>query len=256
MNPHCRPHTSAPAIDARIARWGRAALGLLYPRRCPFCDEVLGQLTACPACETSERALRHAVPRLAEGDHLLAGLSGGAAAYSYQGVVQGAVLRMKSGARACYGPQLGAAMAEQIFGCRRQNGVWAPSAGGRPPAALEYDCIIPVPSSGKRPYNPPGLLAKELASALGLPLAANALYKARQTPRQESLSRAGRLCSLTDAFAVRPGRLAENSRVLLVDDVVTTGATLSACAAALSKAGAAEVFAVCLAATPPPGAEP
>lgn len=246
----------AAAMPACLARWGRAALGLLYPKRCPFCDEVLGQLAACPDCEAAERALRRSVPRLAGDEHLLAGLAGGAAAYRYEGAVRQAVLRMKSGARACYGPQLGAAMAEQLFGCRRKDGEWPAAAGTRPPAALEYDCVIPVPSSGRRPYNPPGLLAKELAAALGLPLAADALYKTHQTPQQKSLDRAGRLCSLTGAFAVRPGRLAENSRVLLVDDVVTTGATLTACAAALHKAGAAEVFAVCLAATPPPAPAP
>lgn len=251
---HSRQHRFAPAIPAGLARWGRAALGLLYPRRCPFCDEVLGQLAACPACAEAERALRRTVPRLAGDEHLLAGLAGGAAAYRYEGIVRDAVLRMKSGARACYGPQLGAAMAEQIFGCR-QKGEGPAAAGTRPPAALEYDCVIPVPASGGRPYNPPELLAKELAAALNLPLMTDALYKRRQTARQESLDRAGRLCNLAGAFAVRPGRLAENSRVLLVDDVVTTGATLTACAAALRKAGAAEVFAVCLAATPPPGGQ-
>lgn len=246
----------APAILARLARWGRAVLGLLYPKRCPFCDEVLGQLAACPACEAAERALRRRVPRLAESEHLLTGLAGGAAVYRYEGAVRQAVLRMKAGGRACYGPQLGAAMAEQLFGCRRQNGEWPAAAGLQPPAALEYDCVIPVPSGGRRPYNPPGLLAKELAAALGLPLAADALYKTHQTPQQKSLDRAGRLCSLAGTFAVRPGQLAENSRVLLVDDVVTTGATLTACAAALRRQGAAEVFAVCLAATPPPGSAP
>lgn len=256
MERHSRLLRPAPAIPARLARWGRAALGLLYPKRCPFCDEVLGQLAACPACEAAERALRRSVPRLAGGEHLLAGLAGGAAAYRYEGAVRQAVLRMKSGARACYAPQLGAAMAEQLFGCRRTGGEWPAAAGTRPPAALEYDCVVPVPPSGRRPYNPPGLLAKELAAALGLPLAADALYKKRQTARQESLDRAGRLGNLAGAFAVRPGRLAENSRVLLVDDVVTTGATLTACAAALRKAGAAEVFAVCLAATPPPAPAP
>lgn len=243
---------AALAAAVQTARCSRAALGLLYPSRCPFCDEVLGLLAVCPACLTAERALRRSVPRLAAGDHMLAGLAGGAAAYTYRGVVQNAVLRMKSGTRACYAARLGAAMAEQVFGwC--QNGPRASPAGGPLPAALEYDCVVPVPPSGRRPYNPPRLLARELADALDLPLIANALYKKLETPRQESLGRAARLFNLAGAFAVRPGRLAEGSRVLLVDDVVTTGATLSACAAALSKAGVAEVFAVCLAATPPPG---
>lgn len=51
MERHSRLLRPAPAIPARLARWGRAALGLLYPKRCPFCDEVLGQLAACPASQ-------------------------------------------------------------------------------------------------------------------------------------------------------------------------------------------------------------
>lgn len=274
----------------RVCRYdvGRAALNLIYPPRCPFCDAVLGQLAECPACAGAERALRRMPPRLAQGDWMLAGLSGAGAAYRYDGVAREAVLRLKYAGRACYAPDLAARMAGQLFGCTFSGGggiitaerprrvafrgsaapfarhgaaAFPPFAarsarpdrarGGRPPVALEYDCVVPVPASGRRAYNPPGLLAKELARALELPLETAALYKARPTPRQEELNRAGRLRNLMGAFAVRPGRLPENSRVLLVDDVVTTGATLSACALALLRAGAGEVFAVCFAATPP-----
>ena len=239
-------------MTMRWAALGRAAVGLVYPRRCPFCDEVLGQRTACPNCGPKQAALRRPVPRLAESDHLLAGLCGAAAVYEYDGVVQEAILRLKSGGRACYAPLLGAVMAEQLFGCSYAEKGGIIRVRSAPPAALEYGCVVPVPSGSRlRGYNPPGLLAGELASALGLPLIADALIKTRATPRQESLGREGRLLNLAGAFEVRPGRLAENSRVLLVDDVVTTGATLSSCAAALLKAGAGEVFGACLAATPP-----
>lgn len=231
---------------------GGAALGLIYPPRCPFCDEVLGQRKACPACAAAERALRRPAPRLAGSDWMLAGLAGGAAAYRYEGAVRAGVLRLKFRGRACYAPALARRMANALFGCTfsHRGGIILPEA--LPPAALEYDLVLPVPPSGARAYNPPGLLARELARLLGLPFAPKALYKARATLPQEGLGREQRLTNLIGAFAVRPGCLPENSRVLLVDDVVTTGATLTACAAALRKAGAGEVFAACLAATPPP----
>lgn len=235
---------------------GKAALGLIYPPRCPFCDEVLGQLEECPACAAAEQALRRPAPRLAGGDWMLAGLSGGAAVYRYEGAVRAAVLRLKFGGRACYAPALARRMAAALFGCTfsRRGGIILPEA--LPPAALEYDLVLPVPPGGTRAYNPPGLLARELAGLLGLPFAPKALYKARATMPQEGLGREERLTNLIGAFAVRSEHLPENSRVLLVDDVVTTGGTLTACAAALRRAGAGEVFAVCLAATPPPERAP
>ena len=119
------------------------------------------------------------------------------------------------------------------------------------PAALEFDCVLSAPSSGRHACDPAGLLARELAGMLGLLYLPGILYKKHETPQQKQLDRVGRLYNLAGAVGVRPGGLPENSRVLLVDDVVTTGGTLSACAAALAKAGAGGVFAVCLAATEP-----
>lgn len=230
---------------------GRAAAGLVYPPRCPFCDAVLGSLAECPACAEEEQSLRRPVPRLADGDWMLAGLAGGAAAYRYEGAVRSAVLRMKFSGRACYAPLLAARMAALLFGCTfcRRSGIML--AENLMPAALEYDCVVSAPSSGRHPCDPAGLLARELAGMLGLPYLPGILYKKHKTPQQKQLDRLDRLYNLAGAVGVRPGRLPENSRVLLVDDVVTTGGTLSACAAALLKAGAGGVFAVCLAATEP-----
>lgn len=230
---------------------GRAAAQFVYPPRCPFCDGVLGTLTECPACAAAEQNLRRLVPRLAAGDWMLAGLAGGAAAYQYEGAVRDAVLRMKYSGRACYAPLLAAHMAALLFGCTFfcRSGIML--AENIPPAALGYDCVVCAPSSGRHACDPAGLLARELAGTLGLPYLAGALCKTHKTPQQKQLDRFDRLYNLAGAVMVRPGSLPENSRVLLVDDVVTTGGTLSACAGALLKAGAGEVFAVCLAATEP-----
>ncbi|MGZ6589748.1 MAG: ComF family protein, partial [Solirubrobacteraceae bacterium] len=89
--------------------------------------------------------------------------------------------------------------------------------------------------------------ADAVARELAVPLEARALMRVRHTPQQARLDRAARQVNVAGAFRVRvPGRV-RGRRVVLVDDVCTTGATLAACVAALREAGAAEVRAVVVA---------
>lgn len=115
------------------------------------------------------------------------------------------------------------------------------------------DGVVPVPLHWRRRltrgYNQAERIASPLAGRLGLPLI-QALRRARPTPPQTSLGKADRLANLRQAFRVpRPGSV-RGLRLLLVDDVATTGATLDASAAALRQAGAAAVTAVVAARTP------
>ena len=227
----------------------RAAASLAFPRRCPFCDRVLGWMPACPDCAGELARLRREVPRLPATEHILRHLSGAAAVWRYDGCVRRAILRFKNGGRACYGEELGAEMARAIFGC---NFAWRHGIiiFNGPPPLDRFDLVVPVPSSGRgRGYNPPELLARPLARALGVPLAPAALRKVRPTHSQKGLSAAQRLHNLSGAFCVEDAALVEGRRILLVDDVITTGATVSCCAAALMKAGALEVFAAAAAQT-------
>lgn len=116
-----------------------------------------------------------------------------------------------------------------------------------------FDAIVPVPLHWRRRlargYNQAERIASPLAARLGLPLVP-ALRRARRTPPQTSLGKAERLANLRQAFRVpRPGRV-RGLRLLLVDDVATTGATLDMAAAALKRAGAGGVTAVVAARTP------
>lgn len=111
----------------------------------------------------------------------------------------------------------------------------------------EADLIVPVPLHWlrlwRRRYNQAALLAHELERLTRVPVAADLLRRRRPTRTQGGLSRAARFRNIRGAIAVRPGgaaRLAERS-VLVVDDVMTTGATLNECARVLLKAGAASV---------------
>lgn len=110
---------------------------------------------------------------------------------------------------------------------------------------LKADVVVPVPLHAdrlrERGYNQAEMIARPLARRLRLKLGSYLLLRTRPRPPQLVLSRSQRWDSVRGAYATREGVRVDNLRVLLVDDVFTTGATLDACAGALRKAGAAEV---------------
>ena len=115
---------------------------------------------------------------------------------------------------------------------------------------LSVDIIIPVPLHRSRArwrgYNQSAILAKELGSWTGLPVAEDSLLRTRATRPQVELGAEDRRENVANAFACRDSQVA-GRKVLLIDDVCTTGATLSACAMAARGARAAEVWALTLA---------
>mgnify|MGYP000775460662 FL=1 len=114
--------------------------------------------------------------------------------------------------------------------------------------SLGYDCIVPVPASGRaRGYNVPQLMALPLTRALGVPLYPEALGRTRAKQHQAGLPFEQRMANVAGAFRVTDPDRIEGRKVLLVDDVITTGATAAACAQALLAAGAESVFAIALA---------
>lgn len=109
----------------------------------------------------------------------------------------------------------------------------------------ELDLIVPVPlhpsRQRSRGYNQAALLAREISRRTHVPLDERAARRTRRTrPLAESMSRAERQAIVRGAFSATGSRV-EGARILLIDDVATTGATLSACAEALHAAGAASV---------------
>ena len=121
------------------------------------------------------------------------------------------------------------------------------------------EVVVPVPLHWRRQaargYNQAERIARPLARHLDRPLV-SALRRARPTPPQARLERSRRQANLRGAFRGRRGaRAVRGRRVLLVDDVTTTGATLGHAAAALRRSGAASVTALAVARTPAPGAE-
>lgn len=113
-------------------------------------------------------------------------------------------------------------------------------------ALLAADVVVPVPlhrdRERERGYNQAGLISKPLARELRIPHRAVLLMRTHPRPNKQVLSLEERWESVRGAFATRPSSQVDNLRVLLVDDVLTTGATLDACARASLDAGAKSVI--------------
>ncbi len=120
------------------------------------------------------------------------------------------------------------------------------------------DVIVPVPLHRwrlfMRTYNQSALLANALSKLTGKPACADALVRTKATRNQGGLDRKARRRNVASAFLVRRSSAVKDRHVLLIDDVLTTGATANACAQALLSAGAAGVDVLVLARVPHPGA--
>lgn len=124
-------------------------------------------------------------------------------------------------------------------------GRWMARAGAE--LLEQADLLVPVPLHWRRGFarrfNQAGALARAIAATARVPAVADRLARIRPTAQQIGLSRAARAANVQNAFEVPAGRKATlaGRRVVLIDDVLTTGATAEACARALTRAGAAEV---------------
>ena len=213
-----------------INRAAHALLELIYPRRaeCMGCGSKAGsdREWLCEDCrqELANRWVGAAPPP--EGGRI----EGAAYAYRYGGPASGLVRNLKYRGVSRLAEPMGRQMVRALEGLQ--------------PAHI--DCVTPVPMHvrrvRKRGVNQALLLAREVADGLQLPLE-EALVRTRNTLQQARLDEAKRLHNLDGAFAVA-GDVA-GKRVLLVDDVCTTGATANACAEALLKEGASAVLLVC-----------
>jgi len=233
-----------PVYRARGA-WARLSLALL-PARCLACGEPgAGGRDLCAACRAALPAnapacLRCALPLPAPGccgrcQRRPPPLDAAHAAFAYAPPLDRLLPRYKFHRDLAAGRLLAQLMAEAFAGCER-------------PLAL-----VPVPLHPARlrarGYDQALELARPLARALGLPLHEGLLRRVRPTAAQSVLDAAARRRNLRDAFAVH-GRPPLPAHVALVDDVMTTGATLHAAARALRRAGVARVDAWVCARTP------
>jgi ComF family protein len=200
-----------PAACAGCGRYGAT-----------LCGACLGSLR--PPADASDRFLAPD-PGVVVGDALELAM----AAFAYQGPLRRALAGLKYGGAARVAGPLA------IRASARLGGLAALAPGA---------ALVPVPVHvdrfRQRGYNQAALLARGLAAACRLPLA-DVLTRRRATTQQHRLDRAARLRNLREAFAIQPDARPP-PLVILVDDILTTSATLEACAGVLRDAGARRVL--------------
>jgi ComF family protein len=224
----------------------RVALDLLFPRWCIGCGGEGDYI--CSACR---RTLKFITPpicprcgRPQSGESTSGncpgctgwqgGIDGIRAPFLFDGVIRDAIHEFKYRNLRALAPLLAGLMYDYLEG-----------------NPIPGDCLVPVPVHAKRlrerGYNQSTLLARGLSGRNGLPVVADCLIRQRYTPPQARSSGINeRHNNVSDAFACRDGRL-KDKKVILLDDVSTSGATLNACAGVLKAAGAATVWGLVIA---------
>lgn len=200
-----------------------------YPGLCSSCREKLakrrGDFRFCSRCALFYHAHFHHCPHCF-GRGKRPYFQDVFAAYPYEGIARNLVHALKYGN--------GQALAETMAKLMLEEGA---SAGG-------CDCLIPVPLHPKkereRGYNQAAVLGRALAALLGVEFVDRALCRTVNTCSQTTLKGRERRENVAGIFALSPGAAVKDRRILLLDDVITTGSTANACAKVLRGAGAAK----------------
>lgn len=251
------------ALGSRLRPVARLALDALLPPQCLSCAELVSEPGAlCAACWAKLRFIAQPMCRTCGWPFEVDPTAGDGASLAAPSadLLCGACLREP--------PSFDRARAVLIYDDASRGLVLGFKHADRTHAAPAYarwmaragadllttaDVIAPVPLHWSRlmarRYNQAALLGNALAKLAGASAVPDLLIRRRRTPSQGRLSRSERLRNVAGAFAVRRARLplVRGRRIVLVDDVLTTGATVSACAAVLRRAGAASVEVLALA---------
>lgn len=240
-----------------MRRMADAVLNLIYPELCFLCSAPTARHRDCGVCPRCwEKCLRLCIlpPWCPSCGLPFQGFEPGSSHLCGRCILDPPPY---SGARSFgyYTAELSGIIQEFKFrGRKNLVGLLAPLLAGtfveswkRP----EFDFLVPIPlhpkRKRKRGFNQAALLSERLSRLIAVPCCEAALRRVRDTAPQVGLSDSERLRNLRSAFQCKDPSLVAGKRLLLIDDVMTTGATLASAAAALVSAGAARVSALTLA---------
>lgn len=245
-------HPATAYILNGLKAFGDSMLELCFPRQCAGCRsawlfstegfwcrtclELIPWIESplCPACGRPFPSSASVEDSLC-GDCLLATFAFDSArsASVHTGVVRDRIHQLKFGGQLRWAPPLAELLARTFENHGRMN---------------HPDLIIPVPLHlkrlGMRGFNQATVMAGALGRRFGIPVSVDFLARTQWTEPQTRLNRRERLENVKDAFTVMEKGGAEDRKILLLDDVFTTGTTLSECARVLKAAGASEVHAL------------
>jgi ComF family protein len=236
------------SLAAPIRNWLNVGLGFLYPENCQLCGEqpaTAREGYVCRRCWTQVRFIR---PPFCErcglpypGDltapfecancrEMELHFSAARSAVVARGLVREIIHRYKYQRALWFEPFLAGLLIREAKPVLREQ---------------HWDFIVPVPlhpvKHREREFNQAGRLAMHLSAATGIPLQKKLLRRVISTATQTLLTREQRATNMRGAFRAKRGVRLGGKRIVLVDDVFTTGATTSACAQSLRAAGAGDV---------------
>ena len=237
-----------PAWVSPVRNWFTAGLGFFYPEWCQFCQKSRAPAAEGLICDQCRAQVKYVNPPFCrrcglphDGDLTTSfecsncqdvewHFSSARAAVISSGIVRETVHRYKYQRALWFEPFLAGLLVRAA----------APEL-----QVLKPSFVMPVPlhpvKEREREFNQAGRLAARLASALNVPLNTKVLRRVSFTMTQTKLSRGQRAANMQGVFGLHPGAEVKGRRIVLVDDVLTTGATTNACAQVLRTAGAAEV---------------
>ena len=225
-------------------------LELLYPKRCIACDKVLlnieKEMGFCRACSKKiklvgpDYCLKCGTPinnkeelchNCKKGTHFF---EQNKAIFIYTGEMKNAMYRFKYANRRCYGKTF-------VWHAMKIYGNWIKE--------MDFDVIIPVPmyekKKRKRGYNQAEVFAKRLSQATGIPVEDGIVRRKLDTVAMKQLNRLKRTKNLLKAFTILKNDV-QFRKVLIVDDIYTTGSTLDEVARVLKDGGVKEVYGLCI----------
>jgi ComF family protein len=218
-----------PTLSPNISRWIDPIFWLYFPKNCPACGMPL-RLFGANICGRCSQNLPETHFFEAPGnpvEKIFYGrlpLKAGAAAWYFHknSALQALLFQLKYRSNQDVGLFIGKQMGALLAASERFSSV---------------DALVPVPlyaqALSKRGYNQAALICEGIAEVWGKPVIKGALIRSKHTATQTKQNRALRWKNMENAFAVKDPAALEHKHLLLIDDVITTGATIEACGAAL-----------------------